>query len=274
MRQNEMRILLAQFIKELKIFLCYPMEYVAWAVFPFLWVFPFIFQGKALAGGIKSQSFAAMTGTEQFIPWVLVGTVISSLVMGSIWGLAMGLREEAYWGTLELVLISPARQSIILLGMALTQTVWGMLSAMGQLAVCVLFFGVSVTLGKILPLILVMVLLTTGLWGLAIAIAGLSLYIKEIAGFINGVQYIIYLFSPLRYPVEVTRFTYLVSLFVPLTYALVLTRGIILLNKPLYQLWREALILIAFDILLLTLGYGVFRLFERKARKTGVASIY
>jgi ABC-2 type transport system permease protein len=243
-------------------------------VLPFIWVIPFIFQGKALAGGLSSQAFSNLTGTEQFIPWVLIGTVVSSLLMWSLWGLAMAMREESYWGTLELVLASPARRSLVLLGMALESTLMGMISAVGQFALCALFFGVSITIAKILPLILVLMLLVTGVWGVGLALCGLALFVKEVAGFVNAVQYFFYLFSPLRYPVEVTRFTHIVSFFVPLTYALVLTRGIMLLNKPIYQLWREALILVAFDILLLVLGFGVFQLFERKARKVGIVSIY
>lgn len=72
-------VIKAEVIKYMKVLLCYPMELVFWYVFPILWVVPFIFQGQALVRGLTSRSFANLTGTDQYIPYILNTYVVSVL---------------------------------------------------------------------------------------------------------------------------------------------------------------------------------------------------
>ncbi|MEO0076319.1 MAG: hypothetical protein ABIK19_01450, partial [candidate division WOR-3 bacterium] len=81
------------------------------------------------------------------------------------------------------------------------------------------------------PVLLIVLLLVVGFYGFAIAFAGFTLLIKEVHGWVHTLEWIFYLFSPIRYPVEVSPITKTLSAFIPLTYALVAIRAIILLNK-------------------------------------------
>jgi hypothetical protein len=83
-----------------------------------------------------------------------------------------------------------------------------------------------------------------------------------------------YLFSPIRYPVEVNPITRAVSLAIPLTYALYAIRSMILVNKSITELWGQVLALVLFDIGLIAGSYYVFLRVERRVRRTGTLGQY
>lgn len=272
--RNDLFLIKEEIKKNLKILLCYPVEIMFWAVFPVLWVIPFIFQGEALVGGITSSEFGKLAGTEQFIPFILIGAIISTYLFSSLYGMGGSIRMESYWGTLEYILGSPARKISILMGKALSESISSTLFVLTQVAICILGFGLTLTVGKILPILLTMLLLVVGLYGMAIALAGVTLQIKESRSLVHTIEYLFYLFSPIRYPVGIHPFISLVSLAIPLTYALVVVRGIWLLNQSVNTLWRNVAILAALDAVFITVGYSIFYVMEKKVRKSGTVAQY
>ena len=110
-------------------------------------------------GGLKSASFAHLTGTDQYIPYVLIGAILNTYVMSALYGMGESLRWESYWGTLELILGSPSKRVSILVGKALAESVMTTGHAISQSIICVVIFGLEVTIEKILPILLVVSLL-------------------------------------------------------------------------------------------------------------------
>ena len=273
-RVSDIGVIKAEVTKYLKILLCYPMELVFWCVFPVVWVVPFIFQGKALVGGLTSQSFARLTGTDQYIPYVLIGAILNTYVMSALYGMGESLRSESYWGTLEIILGSPSRRVSILIGKALAESIMTTGYAISQSIICVVVFGLEVTVGKILPILLVVALLICGLYGLAMALAAVTLQIKESHSLVHTIEYFFYLFSPVRYPVDINPYIKMVSLVIPITYALIVVRGIMLLNQSIETLWRNVFILFIMDILFLLLGFATFTFMEKRVRQSGTMGHY
>jgi len=267
-------IISAEVKKCLKILLCYPMELVFWCIFPIFWAVPFIFQGNALVGGMESEAFSKLTGTTQFMPYILIGAVLNTYVLSALYGMSNSLREESYWGTLELILGSPCSKIPILLGKALNEAVTSTIFAVMQIFICVIIFGLDVAVNQILPIMLIVILLMLGLYGLSIALAGITIQIKQSHSLIHTIEYLFYLFSPVRYPVNINPWIRMVSLVIPLTYALIVVRGIMLLDKSLINLWQNVVILLAIDIGLIVLGYYIFFYIEKRARKSGIISTY
>jgi ABC-2 type transport system permease protein len=272
--RNDLFLIKEEIRKNIKILLCYPVEIMFWAIFPILWVIPFIFQGEALVGGITSPNFGKLAGTDQFIPFILIGAVISTYLFSSLYGMGGSIRMESYWGTLEYILGSPARKISILMGKALSESISSTLFVMTQVLICVFGFGLKLTVGKILPILLVMLLLVAGLYGMAIALAGVTLQIKESRSLVHTIEYLFYLFSPIRYPVGVHPVIAMVSVVIPLTYALVAIRGVWLLNLSVSALWRNVLILAVLDVVFISAGYAIFYFMEKKVRKSGAVSQY
>ena len=272
--RNDLFLIREEIKKNIKILLCYPVEIVFWAIFPVLWVIPFIFQGEALVGGVTSKEFGTLAGTEQFIPFVLIGAIVSTYLFSSLYGMGGSIRMESYWGTLEYILGSPARKISILMGKALSESISSTLFVMTQVIICVFGFGLALTFGKILPILLVMLLLVVGLYGMAIALAGVTLQIKESRSLVHTIEYLFYLFSPIRYPVGIHPLISMVSVFIPLTYALIAIRGVWLLNQSVSVLWKYVGILALLDIIFIVGGYSIFYFMEKRVRKSGAVSQY
>lgn len=271
---QNLRVIREEAIKMWKIWWTYKILIVFWGFFPLLWVLPFVFQGRALVGGMASASFKQLTGTEQYLPYILIGAMVSTYVFSGLWGIGNSLREETYWGTLEYIIISPTSPIIILLGKVLCEFIYATATVTFQALICIFLFGINITLAKILPILLIVALLLIAFYSFAIAFAGLTLLIKETHGLVRTFEWVFYLFSPIRYPVEINPITKFVSMFIPLTYALVAIRMIVLVNRPGYSMWHVVLILLAMDALAMVLGYVAFTKLEMRTRRSGTIGMH
>jgi len=270
----ELRALGAEFGKTVRIWLSYPIMIFFWAIFPLIWVMPYVFQGRALVGGATSESFRQLTGSGNYLAFVLIGAMISTFVFSALWGVGNSLREETYWGTMEYIIASPTHPLVILIGKTLAEWAWSTVMAVFQATIISIFFGVRFTIDKVLPIILLVGLLMIGFYGFAIAFACFTLLIKEVHGWVHTLEWIFFLFSPIRYPVQVNPITAMVSTLIPLTWALIAIRGIILLNKSEVNLWQTVLILLVMDAILLTAGYFLFVYLEKKTRRDGTVGMH
>ncbi|MEO0075098.1 MAG: ABC transporter permease [candidate division WOR-3 bacterium] len=272
--KNNLTVIWAEFKKSVKIWISYPIMLVFWAIAPFMWVLPFIFQGKALVGGLSSNAFKELTGSPHYLPFVLIGAMVSTYIFSGLWGVGNSLREETYWGTLEYIIVSPTNPIVVLLGKTLAEFVYATVNVTMQAIIATIFLGLNLTISKILPVLLIVLLLVIGFYGFAIAFAGFTLLIKEAHGWVHTLEWVFYLFSPIRYPVEISPLTKTLSALIPLTYALVAIRAIILLNKNVLHLQQTILILMIMDIFLLIIGYFTFRYLERKTKQAGTLAQY
>jgi ABC-type multidrug transport system permease subunit len=201
--------------------------------------------------------------------------MVSNFVFSGLWGVGNSLREETYWGTMEYIIASPTHPLVILIGKTLAEaSVTTCIVFLQATIISLLPFGISFTVAKVLPVLLLVVLLMVGFYGFAIAFAGFTLLIKEVQGWIRTLEWVFFLFSPIRYPVQVNPITSFVSVLIPLTWALVAIRGIILLNQRAVGLWKISGILLAMDAVLLVGGYFTFVALERKTRRDGTVGMH
>ncbi|MEO0080469.1 MAG: ABC transporter permease, partial [candidate division WOR-3 bacterium] len=225
-------------------------------------------------GSMNSTAFEHLTGSGNYLAFVMIGAMVSTFVFSGLWGVGNSLREETYWGTMEFIIGSPTHPLVVLVGKTLAEAAWTSLMVVFQAAVIAIFFGVQFTLAKVLPVLLLIVLLMVGFYGFAIAFAGFTLLIKEVHGWVHTLEWVFFLFSPIRYPVEVHPVTKIVSTLIPLTWALVAIRGIILLNQREINLWPTVLVLVLMDAVLLVAGYFLFVYLERKTRRDGTVGMH
>jgi len=268
-------VIRAEMVKTLRIYFSYPIIVVFWAIFPMLWVLPFLFQGKALVGSTNSAAFQQLTGSGNYMAFILIGAMVSNFVFSGLWGVGQSLREETYWGTMEYIIASPTHPLVVLVGKTLAEaSVTTCIVVLQAAIISILPFGISFTVAKVLPVLLLVVLLMVGFYGFAIAFAGFTLLIKEVHGWIHTLEWVFFLFSPIRYPVQVNPITSFVSVLIPLTWALVAIRGIILLNQHQSALGTVVGVLAAMDAALLVGGYYIFVWLERKTRRDGTIGMH
>lgn len=264
-----------ELVKNMKFLMAYPILFVFWAVFPVFWYIPFILQGQAFVGGSQSASFAQITGTAEFIPFIVVGAILSSYVSSLLHGMGESIRREILQGTLDYVFVAPCNKIFVLIGKALSESLSSTIFATSQLAISTILFGLNLTLGVMLPVVFIVILLILGLHGLSLILASLSLLYKQSHEISQTIGYVFYIFSPVRYPVEsLPNWAQVISKLIPLTYALIIIRSIMLLKASLSALCFEILALVIIDAVLIFVGFYMFNWMENKTRQSGAISHY
>jgi len=262
-----------ELVKNIKSLLAYPAILVFWAVFPIFWFIPFILQGQAFVGGLESASFAQITGSGEYVPFIVIGAVLNSYVNTLLYGMGENIRREAYQGTLDYVLAAPCNKAYVLIGKALSESLSSTIFAASQLTISVLLFGMNLTLGVMLPVFFIVILLMLGLYGMSLILAALSLMYKQSYDLSQTIGYVFYIFAPVRYPVEsLPTWAQIFGKLIPLTYALIIVRSFMLLGTNFSAVYLEVLALLIIDIVLLLAGFYLFSWMEEKTKKSGTIS--
>jgi ABC-2 type transport system permease protein len=262
-----------ELVKNIKSLLAYPAILVFWAIFPIFWFIPFILQGQAFVGGLQSASFAQITGSGEYVPFIVIGAVLNSYVNTLLYGMGENIRREAYQGTLDYVLAAPCNKAYVLIGKALSESVSSTIFAASQLTISVLLFGMNITLGVMLPVFFIIILLMLGLYGMSLILAAFSLMYKQSYDLSQTIGYVFYIFAPVRYPVEsLPTWAQIFGKLIPLTYALIIVRSFMLLGTNFSTVYLEVLALLIIDIVLLIAGFYLFSWMEEKTKKSGTIS--
>jgi ABC-2 type transport system permease protein len=262
-----------ELVKNMKFLMAYPVIFIFWAIFPIFWFIPFILQGEAFVGGLQSANFAQITGSGEYIPFIVIGAVLNSYVNTLLYGMGENIRREAYQGTLDYVFAAPCNKAYVLIGKALSESVSSTIFAASQLTISALLFGINLTLGVMLPVFFIVILLILGLYGLSLVLAAFSLMYKQSHDVSETVGYIFYIFSPVRYPIEsLPSWAQIIGKLIPLTYALIIVRSIMLLGTSLSAMYWEILALIIIDAVFILAGFYMFNWMENKTKKSGAIS--
>lgn len=265
----------SEIVKNMKFLMAYPVIFIFWTIFPFFWFLPFIFQGEAIVGGLQSTSFADVAGTPEYIPFVIIGAILNGYVLTSLYGVGESIRREAYQGTLDYLLSSPCNKAFVLIGKAVSESINSTVYAIIQLVVCIVFFGIELTLGVIMPVILILILMILGLYGIALMLAALSLQFKQAHDMAHTLEYVFYIFSPVRYPLQTLPFwAQIIGKLLPLTYALIAVRSLMLLKQDFPAIYEQIFLLFVIDVVAIFLGFYFFNWMEKRTKKSGAISRY
>lgn len=265
----------SEVVKNMKFLMAYPVIFIFWTIFPFFWFITFIFQGQAIVGGLQSPSFAEKAGTPEYIPFIILGAILNGYVLTSLYGVGESIRREAYQGTLDYLLSSPCSKAFILIGKAVSESISSTVYAIIHLIVCIVFFGIELTLGVIMPIILILILMILGLYGIALMLAALSLQFKQAHDMAHTLEYVFLLFSPVRYPLEILPFwAQIIGKFLPLTYALIAVRCLVLLKQDFSTIYEHIFLLFVIDVIAIFLGFYLFNWMEKRTKKSGLISQY
>jgi ABC-2 type transport system permease protein len=269
---SELRALLAVAGKEWKIFRRYPSWVIAVLVWPSLFPIGYIFSAKALGGpdGAALAIFQRLTGTADYVGFIVLGTVLWMWLNMTLWDVGMYLRGEQMRGTLESNWLCPTWRVSLMMGGALTKLATSLLFMAISLVQFRLIFGVRLLSGNVALALLVLLLTIPVVHGVGIAFASLVLRFKEANAMVFLVRGVFMIFCGITYPVAVLPgWMQNVAAALPLTYAIRDIRAALLANATFADLLPDLQILAAFAVALPILGYTIFALTERRARRTG-----
>ena len=211
----------------------------------------------------------AISGTSDYMSFVLLGATLSSFVGAVFWGMGYSLKQDMDAGVLEANWLAPIPRPLLLVGRTFTSLFITTITSSIMLLIAALLFGFRPT-GSVLPALLTVLPLLIGLYGFGFAFAALVMVMREANVLVDVSNFLVSTFSGEQFPVQVLpRWLLPLSLSLPLTYGYDAVRGWLLQTPTLLPLGTEIALLVVFMFVMIALGLFAFRLLERRVRRLG-----
>jgi len=272
--QSHLRAILAIARKDWLHFKRYPLNALFRIIQPIMWITPIYFLGKSFATGGTNAGFASYAGTNDYMSFILIGTILSSYISSVFWGMGFSLKEDMDSGVLESNWLLPLPRVLFLIGQTVASITITTINGLLVLVLGWLLFGFQIH-GNILPAVLVMVPMLIALYGFGFAFAGLVLLLKEANTLVDVSDFVVSMLSGSRFPVQVLpRLLLPLALALPLTYGYDAVRGLLIGSHTLLPIGIEVGILLVAMVLMTLLGSAVFRRIERRSRRLGTIGMH
>ena len=274
---SELRAIGMMAKKEWTIFLRYPTWAIAFVIWPLIFPLGAIFTARALSGPNQAAlpSFAKLSGTTNYIAYIVVGLSMYSWLNITLWDVGFQLRNEQMRGTLESNWLCPVWRFSILLGPSLTKLGTSLFFlAIGVLEYRLLF-GVNVIGGNIGLILLILLLVIPSIYGIGVAFGSLVIRFQEAQSMVFLVRGIFMIFTGASYPLAVLpNWMQIVAAWLPLTYAIRAIRAVSLSQATLFDILPDLQMLLLFALIIPVLGFLTFRFTEKRARRSGTLGKY
>src|SRR4030066_980679 len=135
-------VMLASFRMRLTTITRYPGQIVMDILIPIVFAYMPILLGRS-AGANAALNFAANTGTDNYIGYMLIGSSVFTLVNFAFWHVAYWLRWEQMAGTLEALYLAPTHRIWGVAGPALYSCLRGMFSALSAYILGSVIFDIN-----------------------------------------------------------------------------------------------------------------------------------
>lgn len=265
----------AIFRKQVRQLVRYPGELAFVLLIPYFVSTITVAMGTSVGGGNALSNFATQTGStlNPFV-FLMLGTGVWMISWIVLEGIGTSLREEQIKGTLEQNFIAPINRFLLLVGTALSQIVITSLLFTGAIVVTVLMLAPQSILGLVLAFGIMMIGLIP-LFGLGFVFAGLVIRFKEPYAFTQAMNVLFAVVTGTLYNVTVLpTWVRTVSYAVPQTIVIQDMRLAIESVSSVLGDYGSIFILLFMGLLYPSLGYAVFKQFERRAKVSGDLSKY
>jgi ABC-2 type transport system permease protein len=258
-------------LKNLKIAIRYPANFLVWGILPLLWFAPFILMATALVGPGGSANFTEISGFDDFIQFSVIGWFIWGYLDNSIWAIGNNFRWEQFGGTLEPLFSTPTPRISIMLGSAFSDSLQGTLQMLILLTVSIIMFGVEYAISAILPVIIILLFMVFALYGFGFMVAGLIMVFKDPGVLTQLIGELTFMVSPITYPLQAlpTSVRY-ISYLIPTTIGVVTIREIAITGV--FNLLQFAQAIMSLGLLIVLfwgLGLTTFHFAEKWTKKRG-----
>jgi len=247
----------------------YPGQLLTDILIPIVFAAMPILLGRAAAGPNAAANFAANTGTPQYVAYMLIGSVVFSLVSFAFWNIGYWLRWEQESGTLEALYLTPTHRIWVAAGTALYSCLRSVFSATVAFLLGSFILGIDPIQGEIGLALLFVAVGLVPLYGLTLLFGAVVLKVKEANALVNlmqwGVSFLMGVFFPIAF---FPPFLRLIALLFPPTWMTNGVRSAMLGTGFFFGTWyRDLAVLWAFMIFTPLLGYWVFVRVENNVRR-------
>jgi ABC-2 type transport system permease protein len=239
----------------------------------FNWIRPSIYIPTLLGGPLFQILFFTYLGrfaTDESDQFFLVGNAIQVSALSAVFGMAMAVANERWYGTLGPILATPANRAAIFLGRALPVLAnSAFVSAFGFL-VGVVLLDFRPGWAAVPALAVVVLASAAGATALGMMIGSIGLRAKDFFFAANMANFLLLLFCGVNVPIDqLPGWMEAISRCLPLTHGIMAGREIAdgaTLSDVGGLVWTEIGIAAAYA----AAAYVVFRLLERESRRSAV----
>jgi ABC-2 type transport system permease protein len=227
-----------------------------------------------------SRTFAGAAGAGleryggDYFGFVVLGVAVTNFMAIGLGGVASKVREAQVTGTLEIMLVSPNRLAVLLLG----PTIWNHVFAaftLGLYLVAGVLLGMDVTVANLPVALAAFVLGVVGFNGLGLIAASAVILVKQgdpVTWVVSGASALL---AGVFYPVSVLpQLLQVAAQALPLTHTLEIVRRAVLAGEGLSALLPNFLGLAILTVVLAVLGLAATAVAVRIAQRDGSLSYY
>lgn len=213
------------------------------------------------------------TGPQNALYFAL-GNALQINANAGIFGVVATVANERQYGTLPMLLASPANRLITFLSRAVVNTLDGILSVVIAMALVAVLFRLDLQHANVPLLALCVLIVSVTTSGLGLLFGSIGLIMRDAIVIANVVYYLLLVFCGINFPVD-----RLPAVLQVVAYSLPLTRGVEAAREAAAgaSLVHVAGLLageLAVGAVYAALGFALFRLLENQARRGGLQEAY
>ena len=265
----------AENIKEWKLELTYPLDFVRSLIDPVVYLLPYVLYGVALVGGRFSPNLAKLVGATDIVSFITVGYVFIGFMNMALWAMGFSLRKEQMYGTLESVFAAPVPRWVFTMGMSMHSILHQFLMIAVQLLFILAVFSLKVNPLGLLPALAMIGLMLIALYGIGMIMASTTLIFKQGWLISEALGSILMVITPIAYPLVVLPvFLQKAALAVPTTYGILAVRHFMMGEQMGFSAGTAFLRVGILSVIWVAFGLVIFALIDKYPRRSGTLSHY
>ncbi|MFQ5950613.1 MAG: ABC transporter permease [Candidatus Geothermarchaeales archaeon] len=261
----------ASIFKNTRISLTYRPWLINSLVSPVIWIAISIFTYVGIASPQAiGEGFRELTGSPEFTGFLILGQTIYSFFTAMNWRGGMALERERFYGTFEMILLSPANRVVMVLG----EAIWGMVDSGWVIflttLIASLLFGLGFNVTDPLAVVGGLALTFLAMISLGLFFAGFYVLSRSAGPIAHAVQSPIRFFTGVSFPISALPvYLQFVSYAIPVTFGMTVVRSSLLRGGSVAALSGQLAPLAVFTVLFFILGVWMIRRMEHVAKSRG-----
>ncbi|MFD3156158.1 ABC transporter permease [Haloimpatiens sp. FM7330] len=273
---SRIRTILAVMRRQFTIMVRYPTWVIQLIIWPLIFPLIYIMSAVGFAGpdGAGLATFNAAAGTNNFVAYIVVGTMAWQWVNITMWNFGTYLRDEQMLGTLESNWLCPINKFDFLIGAGLVDILKSILIIIISMLEYRFIYGINFT-GNVLYWGLIFIVMFPGVYGLGSIFASLVLWAKETGAAVQLVRGIMMMLCGITFPIAIMPiWMQNLAKTLPFTYGISAARQIMVNGQSVYEASYNILLCLIEGIILLILGRVAFMYTEKRVKNQGALGRY
>lgn len=213
------------------------------------------------------------TGRSNALYFAL-GNALQLTAINGIFGVISTVGNERQYGTLPILLASPANRLVTFLGRAFIHVLDGMVAVALGLVVAIVMFRIDVTHANFALFAICVVTISLSTAGLGLMFGSLSLIMRDVFVIANTVYYLLLVFCGINIAVgSLPAWAQAISFVLPLTRGVQAARDVVAGGGP-AQIGSLLAGELAVGLIYAAIGYALFRWLEDESRRGGLQEAY